>query len=203
MHIGRGFDANGENGMDQLSSAYGSTQPGYAPTLMDAFEFDAGDLAANRSGTITDRQLTRLKTTHGKWQLQLLITIGLVVAIIAVVVLFTPYGESLRDVVTQNPTIAAAGIGGTVVFYVLILAVYFIRARGMANGKVGSISGQFKLVGKPVQTLDGVLYQRVKIGKQNFFITAEQANLLVADTNYQVYFTGGSQMAQILSVEQA
>jgi hypothetical protein len=188
--------------MDQLSSAYGSTQPGHAPTLMGAFEFDAGDLAANRSGTMTDRQLARIKTTRGKWQLQVLGVIGLMVAVIAFVILFTPYGESLREVVAQNPTIAAAGIGGSLAFYVLMLAVYFIRSRGMTSGKVGSISGQFKLVGKPVKALDGNLYQRVKIGKQNFFITAEQADLLGPGTSYQVYFTGGSQMAQILSLEQ-
>jgi hypothetical protein len=189
--------------MDQPSSAYAATQVSHAPTLMNAFEFDAGDLAANRSGTMTDRQLARIKTTRGKWQLQVLGVIGLMVAFIAVVILFTPYGESLREVVAQNPTIAAAGIGGSLAFYVLMLAIYFIRSRGMTSGKVGSTSGQLKLVGKPVKALDGLLYQRVRIGRQNFFITAEQANLLKPGTNYQVYFTGGGQMAQLLSLEQA
>jgi hypothetical protein len=188
--------------MDQLSSTYGSAQPGYAPTLMDAFEFDAGDLAANRNGMITDKQLTRVKTTRSKWQLQLLQVIGLVVAIIAIVVLFTPYGESLREVAAQNPTIAAAGIGGSLAFYLIILAVYFIRTRGATNSGVSSTTGQFKLVGKPVQALDGKFYQRIRIDRQNFFLTTEQANLLTAGTNYRVYFTGGSQMGQILSVEQ-
>jgi len=189
--------------MDQLGSAYGVTQVGRAATLMDAFEFDAGDLAANRSGTITDRQLSRIKKTRGKWQIQVLVIIGLMVAFIAFIILATPYGESLRDIVAQNPTIAAAGIGGSLAFYLVILAVYFMRSRGMTSGKVGSISGPLKLVGKPVKALDGLVYQRVRIGKQNFFITAAQANLLRPGTNYQVYFTGSSQMAQILSMEQA
>lgn len=192
--------------MNQQNNAYGSAQMGqinYAPTMMDVFEFNADDLAANRNGTATERQLARVKTVSSKGQFQVLIMLGVMVLIIGAVLVFTPTGASLRQVYAENPTVVTAGLGGSLLLYALIMAFYFIRSRSAGNGKVSSVTGQFKLVGRPVRSLDQTIYQRVKIGKRNFYLTDVQASTFTVGTNYRVYFAGGGQMAQIVSVEQA
>ncbi len=125
------------------------------------------------------------------------------VAFAAFVILFTPRGEALREVFSNNPVVVTAGVGATLLIYVLMLGFYFLRARGMTNAKVNSISGKFKLTGGLILALDGNTYQGIQIGKRKFYITATQASMFTPNANYTVYFTGGGQMAQILSAEQA
>jgi len=191
--------------MNQQNNLYGSAQASpranYVPTMMDVFEFNADDLAANRNGAITEKQLARLKTLRGKWQTQIVIIVGVMVAIIAFVLLFTSRGEALRQIFSQNPTIAIAGLGGSLLLYVLILGSTMLRSRTTSNSNVGNVSGEYKTVGKLMQGLDGTLVQRVKIGKRNFYLTDIQASTFTPGVNYTVYFAGGGQMAQIISAE--
>ena len=49
--------ASSEDPMSGQYSYFGTGQPRRALSFMDVFEFSADDLAANRSGTATDKQL--------------------------------------------------------------------------------------------------------------------------------------------------
>lgn len=189
--------------MNKQDVGFGTTQPHQVPSLMGAFDFTAEDLAANRNGAATERQLERLRVTQGQSQRIMVIVIGVMLAIIIFVVLFTPYGETLRSVVAQNPTVTAVGLGISAILYLLMLLGAFRASRRITSGKVSTTTGQVKLVGRPVTALDGLVYQRIKIGGQPLFITAEQAAVLATGTNYRVYFCGGGQMARVLSIEQA
>src|SRR5258706_9319126 len=158
--------------MNQENAGFGTTQPHQVPSLMGTFDFTAEDLAANQRGAATERQLGRLRAKQGQAQSIMLIVIGVMLAIIIFVVLFTPYGESLRQIAAQNPTITAFGLGFTAIFYLLMLLGSFRASRRVTSGKVSSTTGQVKLVGRPVKALDGLVYQRIKIGKQPLFVTA-------------------------------
>jgi hypothetical protein len=192
-----------EDTMSEQNSFFGTGQPGRALSFMDVFEFSADDLAANRSGTATAKQIARIGANRNKWQGQIVGIIGFVIILAAGLIFFTPRGQALREAFSQNPVGVGAVLGGVLLLWLGMIVFSFLRSRGMTNSKVRSIRGPFKLVGKPVQALDGVFYQRIKIGKQNFMIKTVQLDLFATDNNYTVYFTGSGMAAQIVSVEQA
>lgn len=187
--------------MNQQNSVYPSAQPNIASGMMSAFAFTADDLTANRMGTATEKQLAQIKATRGQWQGQIVKIIGVMVLIAAGYIAITPQGAQIREVVSQNPTVAIVGIGVTLVLYLIMLGYVFIKSRRMTSSKVNNVSGQFKSVGNPVQALGGEIYQRVKIGKREFFVTELQAMALTPGATYNVYFMGSGQMVQIVSVE--
>jgi len=122
--------------MNQPTSNYMNGQQGYVPNLMEAFSFTAEDLYANRNGTATEKQLLQIKAMRGQWLVQLMLIIGIVIIFAVVFILVTPRGEAIRQVVTENPTIAVVGVGGTILFYGLMLAYAFIKSRQMSGRKV-------------------------------------------------------------------
>jgi hypothetical protein len=191
------------NIMNQPNLSSAAIKSDWSLSLMDVFNFTAEDLAANRGGVVTPRQLEQLRTTQRNSATLILIVIGVMVAFIGAYLVLSPQGKELRAIVTQNPTIALVGIGGTLFFYLLMLLVAARQTRSMTGGKAQNTSGKLKMVGRAMQGLDGTAYQRIKIGRRNFVITTQQASVMSPGANYSVYFTGGGQMAKIISLEQA
>jgi len=177
----------------------------YKPTLADVFQFTAEDIAANRAGTVTDKQRGQLKAVGKKYMRIMVLVVGAIFVYLAVTTLFLPRGESMRQMIATNPGLAAFVLGAVVIGYLIVLAVTFLGTRrsGTGNIKVGNISGPFKLIGRSVTAIDGSEYQRIKIGKRDTYITAEQASAMVPGTTYRVYMVGRGQTAKILSIENA
>jgi hypothetical protein len=177
----------------------------YGPTLADAFGFTAEDIAANRAGMVTDSQRGQLKADGKKYMKIMMLLVGGIFIYVIVATLFLPRGEPIRQAISTQPVVTAVVMAIGVLFYLLLLARTFLSTRrsGTGNIKVISISGPFKLIGRPVSSLDGLVYQRVKIGRRDSFITAAQASTLVPGTTYRAYLNGKGQMAKILSIEAA
>src|SRR5262249_52635018 len=127
--------------MSQQNSFFGTGQPGRALSFMDVFEFNADDLAANRSGTATEKQIARIGAQRNKWQGQIGIVIVGMVIFAGIVLLFTPRGEAIRAAFGQNPVVIGAVLGGVLQLWFVMLAFSFLRARGMTNSKVSSVTG--------------------------------------------------------------
>ena len=167
----------------------------YGPSLADAFNFTAEDLAANRAGLMTDKQRGQVKATGSKNMTQLVIIVG---------VLFTPNGDSIRQVASAHPVISLIGIPLFILFYLGVIIISFIRTKRMGGSvKVGNTSGPYKPIARPIAAVGGEIYQRIKIGRQEFMIKQDQSALLTPGVAYRVYFTGSGLGAQILSVEGA
>ena len=176
----------------------------YGPSLADAFNFSVDDLAANRSGMMTDKQRGQVKATGSKYMAQLVIIVGLIFLVAIVVILFTPKGASIREVANANPIVPLIGIPLFVLFYLAVIVVSFIRTKRMAGStRVGNASGPYKPIARPIRAMGGDMYQRIKIGRQEFLIKLDQSTLLTAGVAYRVYFTGRGLGAQILSIEGA
>ena len=176
----------------------------YGPSLADAFNFTAEDLAANRAGTMTDKQRSQVKATGSKYMTQLVIIIGVIFVVAVVGVLFTPKGDSIRQVANANPIIPLIGIPLFILFYLGVIIISFIRTKRMGGSvKVGNTSGPYKPIARPIAAVGGEIYQRIKIGRQEFMIKQDQSALLTPGVAYRVYFTGSGLGAQILSVEGA
>jgi len=177
----------------------------YGPTLADVFEFTAEDLAANRTGTVTDHQRGQLKVDGKNYRKTMVLAIGAIFIFAILTIMFLPRGEPVRQMIATQPALAAAVLGIIAVGYLVFLAVTFIgtSSAGKGNIKVTVVNGSFKLVGRPVTSLDGKVYQRIKIGRLNSYVTDAQASALVPGSTYRAYLKGNGQTAKILSIETA
>lgn len=170
---------------------------------MDAFGFTADDLSANRMGSVSERQQGQLKVTRGQWEKQVVGIVGLMILAAAVYILLFPQGAQIREAFSNNATIVVPVLGGVLLLWGAMLAYYWIKGRRMPSSKVSSVSGQVKLIGRPIQALGGKMYQRLKLGKREFMVTQPQAFALTTGATYTAYYVGSGRMVQIVSIEQS
>jgi hypothetical protein len=160
--------------------------------LMDAFDFTAADLAANRTGTISPQQKEQLKPRIS-WLMGLIIVLALGFGSIV----WGAFGihEPGHD--------ANFFYGLGVIILVLGPVVVFIDRRGTRNiqkGRIQVIRGPVSL--KTVRVMDNVEYCAT-IERKTFTVTDKQYQVLKDGQFYCFYYvTGGYPRGKrILSVE--
>jgi hypothetical protein len=160
--------------------------------LQRAQRFDDYDLAANRSGALSDRQRWRfVEARLGEHLLG-----GLIVAFAAALLT-----NILIDRLAIAPGLDMIGIGLAIIFVAaLVLAV--IRISRALRSEVKSVSGSVEK--HEAVPLAGVELEEVTIGHTKFFVPWALYDILDEDAIYKVYYlersprVGGNMM---LSVE--
>ncbi len=198
--------------MDQsISSSLNASQPAPAGSadsalvrLQSVFNFTPEDLAANRQGQATPRQLEQVKRQVGQSRVIMLVLVGVVLAIVVGAFLLAPNFASVREQLTnggQNSTIIIIGLGGTMLLYLVMMGFALVRSGASASGRVTAIRGPYRQYGSPVRAFDGQVYQRAAFGRRQLLLKIAQADVFTPKEAYTVYVAGSGMGGQILSVE--
>jgi hypothetical protein len=160
--------------------------------LMDALDFDADDLAANRAGELSPRQ--RLRLTHQRRLQGWLLTLGLAMTLIALVlVLRVRLGGALVFWVGGAVTLWALGFGPA-----QSLFRWLGYDRDVKRGVVRSAEGRLTLSVKPGRRAS----QTLTIGGQSWELGPLPKRVFQAFEHgaaYRLYYAAGSRT--ILSAE--
>lgn len=134
--------------------------------VVQALQLTEADVVANRAGRLSPSQQAELGYMMQNSAKSMLIIGGLVlvVAVVGFGLRLSTMGDgdSLIDFISEHP-IVLVGIGGTLLLYVLMMALAFVRARqfDIENVAVKSVDGKVKM---RVQKLRGVQGAVVKAG---------------------------------------
>ncbi|HEX2623449.1 MAG TPA: hypothetical protein VHL11_24980 [Phototrophicaceae bacterium] len=168
-------------------------------TLKQAFKFDDNDLALNREGNLSERQIQRIQRLRNQNLLKTLacftITVLSILLILTAVLLF-PYYEiryQLSDALMATALVAVPLSAAMGIYFLYCSQVWILDTE---PGEINSIQGSIKL------TRYYAWYawiNRLKIGKQIFRINERQKHILLDDEPYAIYYALRSRI--ILSIE--
>lgn len=170
-----------------------------SPFVIEGFAFDEADLALNRLGKLSERQveLVRVEMLRRIRILAVLLAVGPAIATAVVIALVEATGGDLGISIAT-----AFGIAYiiTLVFVLptTVFAVFGNYVRPIRNRTTGSATGKIKLTerGEDVHLQVG----RVLNGPR-FALGPEQAAGLVDGDRYTIYFTPGGKRAVFHSIE--
>jgi hypothetical protein len=187
--------------------------------LMQALNFTAEDLAANKQGVMTEAQKVRFRERIGKGQTQAMVIVLIVLLISGGVIAFMLSGNEesgLRQAVEQNPTIVAIGLGGSLLLYILMMVFALLRGQRMKSGnlRVSSISGKVKLSSSelPYYSAAGAIAGaagaqtricEVKIGRTKIYTDETTFDALEDGGTYRLYYVGNKRAPVVVSAEVA
>jgi hypothetical protein len=189
--------------------------------LMQALEFTRDDLAANRSGVMTETQKERFRARMRRGQKQGIVIMMLVLLVTMGVVAFLVFGNAeegsgLRQAIEQSPEIIAIGLGGSLLLYLAIVVFAFLRIRRMSSGnlRVHSIEGQVKLKSSelPGYTAAGAIASaagaqtricEIKIGRTSMYTDEESFEAFEDGGAYRIYYVGNKRAPVIIAAELA
>lgn len=184
--------------------------------LMQALNFTTADLAANRGGTLTDAQKERLRERIGKGQTQIIVIVMLVLLIFFGVMgfmFFNDESSGLRKTFEENPTIVIAGLGGSILLYLVMVVFALLRGQRAKSGnfKVDSIEGQLKLsssemdygTARAVSSVAGAQTRIciIQIGRQKIYVDESTFDAFVNGQRYRLYYVGWKPAYMIVSAE--
>jgi hypothetical protein len=188
------------------------------PALADVLEFSGEELAANRAGELSARQLTRLRETRARQRARsgtrtrsrtLIITAAVVVVLVAAVVLpriTGSHGKSSADV----PFLVAAVIliallmwrsaarAGTSAGQIASGALS--QAEGVARSRRHGIGGAADPAGPAAP--DAEPRGELSIGGTRFLVSASVLAAFIDGRAYRAYYVGQGANATIMSAEQ-
>jgi len=176
--------------------------------LMKAIPFTAQDLAANRTGTITEAQRARLGKQAGVTRVATLVMFVIFILVFAAIgaylFVFSNNGQSLLKMFSHDSTTLAI-VAGVMAAVVLVIFFSFLRTlrrtTDVARGKVSVTEGPLK-----VKSVNSVAYTvksyQIKVGKVQFYINEAVFSSLVEGSNYRFYYIKNPPIQTILSVEQ-
>ena len=189
--------------------------------LMQALDFAPDDLAANRSGVMTEAQKERFRERINKGQSQVAVMVLLVLLISGGVFAFMLFGNSeegsgLRETMEKNPEILVAGLGGSLLLYLVIVAYSFYKMRRMKSGdvRVNSIQGKVKLKSSemPAYSAAGAIASaagaqtrvcQIKIGRTTMYTDEQSFEAFEDGGTYRIYYVGNKRAPMIISAEVA
>jgi hypothetical protein len=185
--------------------------------LMQALNFTAEDLAANKHGVMTEAQKERFRERIGKGQTQAVVIVLIVLLISGGVIAFMLSGdENLRQVVEQYPTLVAAGLGGSFLLYILMIIFALLRSQRMKSGnmRVVSISGKVRLSSSelPYYSAAGAIAGvagaqtricEVKMGWTKMYTDEATFDALEDGGTYRLYYVGNKRAPVVVSAEVA
>jgi hypothetical protein len=189
--------------------------------LMQALEFTRDDLAANRSGVMTEAQKERFRERMSKGQSQAMVIVLLVLLVTGGVVAFMVFGNAeegagLRQALEQNPEIIAVGLGGSLLLYLVMIAFAFIKMRRMKSGnlRVSSIEGKVKLKSSemPYYSAAGAIAGaagaqtsicEIKIGRTTMYTDEQSFNAFEDGGTYRIFYVGNKRAPVIIAAELA
>jgi len=189
--------------------------------LMQALEFTRDDIAANRSGVMTEAQKERFRERMSKGQSQAIIIVLLVVLVTFGVVAFMLFGNAeegsgLGQALEQSPEIIAVGLGGSLLLYLVMIAFAFFKMRRMKSGnlRVSSIEGKVKLkssempsysVGAAIASTAGAQTRicEIKVGRTTMYTDEESFEAFEDGGTYRIFYVGNKRAPVIIAAELA
>lgn len=150
--------------------------------LMDLLRFSPDDLALNRSGTLSERQMDDLRR---KRQRALTICIGFIVAAVILATLMIFFGQ-----VNASPILTIIGIGVTICSAAVtgIFARQILRLTADIDGKkVFTASGKLVRVVKPLNK--SVATYILRVGEVEIATSKEVFRLFKHEAKYNLYLT--------------
>jgi len=194
-------------------------QTSYASqSLTQAFNLTPEDIAANRSGVLSPKQQERFHAMLAQGQKSGLLAIGAVLLLTAGIVAwqFVTDGEmaqSLKTAFDQAPGVLIAGVGGSLLLFVIIGVISMLRMGNVKNRtlKVDSVSGKVKLnalkadgEAATVARMAGISTRTfvIQIGRTKIYTTEEsQWTAFQNGGSYRVYYVKVSSMPMLVSAE--
>jgi len=194
-------------------------QTSYASqSLTQAFNLTPEDIAANRSGVLSPKQQERFHAMLAQGQKSGLLAIGAVLLLTAGIVAwqFVTDGEmaqSLKTAFDQAPGVLIAGVGGSLLLFVIIGVISMLRMGNVKNRtlKVDSVSGKVKLnalkadgEAATVARMAGISTRTfvIQIGRTKIYTTEEsQWTAFQNGGSYRVYYVKVSSMPMLISAE--
>ena len=175
--------------------------------MMNAFNFTAEDVDANRRGIITPRQRARLRSVgHGISGCSLQGLIGMTIFVV-VVGAFLSYGfysnESTRGDVFGNPANLAILLAALAIPIVVMAVAYFSsqrRAGQLSDAQVRVAEGN-ATIKQTISAHGGTTYV-VRIGAKRFNFLEEYGGLFKQGASYRIYYAQAGPYEPILSIEE-
>ena len=186
--------------------------------LMQALNFNAGDLAENKQGRLSEAQKERLREKLGKGQTQAMVIVMLVLLVFVGVIAFTFFNNpdsGLRQTFEKNPTIIIVGLGGSILLYLIMVAFAMIRTQRAKSGnfKVMSRTGKLKLrssemhygAARAVGSVAGAQTRMctIQIGREKIYTDEDTFDAFVDGQSYKLYMVGWKPAYMIVSAEVA
>jgi hypothetical protein len=165
-------------------------------SLMKYFKFDEADLAANRSGVVSQKQIARLKGERSSFKTKARIVGGII---------------ALGSMIILGGILWAGSLSGSGVLRVIIPLMFvfpFAVAGFLIFGKFADQNYAVKKVEGPIElgmtqtyNQDGTTNQhyRLRIGDQSFIAEAALSKIMTDGDAYRVYYA--DDWAEILSAE--
>ncbi len=159
---------------------------------MFLLDFDSNDLAANRNGQLSERQLERLR---GRRRASVIAAMAIVLVAAAVAALFIFWGQ-----VSSSAVLMIVGVGVTLVAAAIsgIFARYWMRLTAdIDSGAAQVLTGDLERVLKPISRRSATYVLR--IGGQDIATSKETFKAFKHNAPYRLYITKYSRV--LLSAE--
>lgn len=182
--------------------------------LVQSLKISPDDLAINRQGKLSPSQQAAYAAMAQGGQRAALIIVPLVL-VVCFVVLGVQLGSDpeMRKTFTDNPIIPIAGLGGSLLLYLIMVVYSMIKARGMKpeNLKVHNVTGKVKLTSTQLRGMERAIVSAsgvatrsiiIKVGRKQIYSTdpmVEQA--FVEGGHYCVYFIKMSGIGYFVAAE--
>jgi archaellum component FlaG (FlaF/FlaG flagellin family) len=176
-------------------------------SLMQALNFTAQDLEANRNGTVTEAQRARLGKQAGYTRIATLVSFVIVILVFAGIgaylFVFSNNGQSLLKAFSKDSSVLAI-VAGVMGAFILVIFLSFLRTlrrtSDVARGKVSMTEGPAKL--KTVDSGYNLTSYQIKVGKVNFYVQEAVFQCFIEGAPYRIYYIKNPPINTMLSAEQ-